>query len=190
MLQTKTEPIKFTLSDLEALASDNDDKKYELIDGELFVTRSPHIKHQDASGNVYLSLQNWSKTIGTGKAFLTPGIIFSEVDSVIPDVIRISYERLAILLDDAGHLTGAPELIVEVLSPGTKNVMRDKEAKLKLYSNQGVQEYWIVNYLLKTVEVYRRDQAQLKLIATLRENDVLTSPLLAGFSCQIQQFFL
>ncbi|GFE70738.1 hypothetical protein CFPU101_33480 [Chroococcus sp. FPU101] len=109
---------------------------------------------------------------------------------MIPDVIWISHERLAILLDDAGHLTGVPELIVEVLSPGTKNVMRDKEAKFKLYSNQGVQEYWIVNYLLKTVEVYRRDQAQLKLMATLEENDVLTSPLLAEFPCQIQQFFL
>ncbi|PSF37161.1 hypothetical protein C7H19_12060 [Aphanothece hegewaldii CCALA 016] len=190
MLQTKTEPIKFTVSDLEALAYINNDKKYEIIDGELFVTRSPHIYHQDASGNVYFELQAWSKTIGTGKAFLTPGIVFSEFDSVIPDVIWISHERLAVLLDESGHLTGAPELIVEVLSPGSKNEIRDKEAKLKLYSIRGIQEYWLVNYILKKVEVYRRDQAQLKLIATLHENDVITSPLLPGFSCQIQQFFI
>lgn len=190
MLQTKTEPIKFTLSDLDALASENDDKKYELIDGELFVTRFPHWNHQRAIDNFCYELTQWSRISGKGEARTTPGIIFTEVDSVIPDVIWISHERLAILLDDAGHLTGAPELIVEVLSPGTKNEMRDKEAKLKLYSNTGVQEYWIVNYLLKTVEVYRRDQAQLKLVMTLRENDLLSSPLLPGFSCQIQQFFL
>lgn len=189
MLQTKTEPIKFTVLDIEALASQNDEKKYEIIDGELFVTRSPHINHQDAGGNVYFALQAWSKTRGTGKAFLTPGIVFSAVDSVIPDVIWISHERLAVLLDESGHLTGVPELIVEVLSPGIKNEMRDKEAKLKLYSIRGVQEYWIVNYILKTVEVYRRDQAQLKLIVTLQENDVITSPLLPEFSSKIQQFF-
>lgn len=190
MLQTQTEPIKFTIFDIEALASQNDEKKYEIIDGELFMTRAPHIAHQDASGNVYFALQGWSKTVGTGKAFLTPGIVFSQIDSVIPDVIWISHGRLAILLDESGHLTGAPELIVEVLSPGTRNEMRDREAKLKLYSTRGVQEYWIVNYLLKTVEVYRRDQAQLKLIVTLQENDVITSPFLPGFSSQVRQFFI
>ena len=81
-------------------------------------------------------------------------------------------------------------MVIEVLSPGTVNERRDKEAKLKLYSSQGVQEYWIVSWQLKTVEVYRRENLQLKLVATLLNNDRLTSPLLPDFSCEINRFFI
>jgi Uma2 family endonuclease len=190
MIQTKSETVKFTIYDLEILASQNVEKRYEIIDGELFMTRAPHWNHQRAIDNLICDLTIWSRVSGTGEARTTPGIIFSEYDSVIPDVIWISHERLNVLLDEDGHLTGAPELIVEVLSPGTRNVERDKEIKLKLYSVRGVEEYWIVNYILKKVEVYRREQAQLKLVTTLQENDIVTSPLLPGFSCQVKQFFI
>ena len=93
------------------------------------------------------------------------------------------------LEDEAGHLTGAPELVVEVLSPGKENERRDKEAKLKLYSVKGVQEYWIANRFTKQVEVYRREDAKLVLVATLLTNDAITSPLLTGFRCSISRFF-
>jgi Uma2 family endonuclease len=116
---------------------------------------------------------------------MTPGIIFSEADNVIPDVVWISQERLAALVDEEGHLTGAPELIVEVLSAGSTNQRRDREAKLKLYSFKGVQEYWIVDWRLRQVEVYRREKAQLRAIATFLPDDEITSPLLPGFHCQV-----
>ena len=190
MSQVTTEKLRWTTSDIELLSQD-EGKRYEIIDGELFVTRSPHIKHQDAGGNIYLELQNWSRKTGQGKAILTPGIIFSEADNVEPDLVWISTEKLTKLLDDSGHLTGAPELVIEVLSPGKINERRDKEAKLKLYSSQGVQEYWIVSWQLKTVAVYRREEnSQLKLIATLLNNDQLTTPLLPDFSCEINKFFI
>jgi Uma2 family endonuclease len=112
-----------------------------------------------------------------GKPSCAPGIIFTEEDSFIPDVVWISNERLTVLLDEQEHLTGAPDLVVEILSPGKTNERRDKEAKLKLYSIQGVQEYWIVDWQLQKVEVYRRENAQLKLMATLLTDDVITSPL-------------
>ncbi len=91
-----------------------------------------------------------------GHAFQTPGVIFTPEDAVIPDVVWISRERLAQGVDEAGHLTVAPELIVEVLSPGERNEQRDgplgpvsdhREVKVKLYSIYGVQEYWIVRDL-------------------------------------------
>jgi Uma2 family endonuclease len=75
--------------------------------------------------------------------------------------------------------------MVEILSPGELNEQQDKEVKLKLYSLHGVQEYWIVNWQLKTLEIYRRTDAQLQLAATLLESDTLTSPLLPGFSTSI-----
>lgn len=120
---------------------------------------------------------------------IAPGIIFSDSDNVIPDVVLASHERLKNLLDEAGHLTGAQELVVEVLSPGEKNEKRDKETKLKLYLVQEVQEYWICDSIQKKVEAYRREQAALKLAATLFSQDELTSPLLPGFNCLIGKLF-
>lgn len=183
-----TDKIRWTISDLEVLAAD-EWKRYEIIDGELFVSRAPHIRHQDSGGNIYLELQVWSRKSGLGKALFTPGIIFSDADNVIPDVVWISNERLEQLVDDEGHLTGAPELIVEVLSAGNANERRDKEAKLKLYSIKGVKEYWIVDWRLRQIEVYRRENAQLVLVATLIEEDEINSPILPGFGCNIQKFF-
>jgi Uma2 family endonuclease len=188
MSQTMPEKVRWTIADLELL-SDDEWKRYEIIDGELFVTRAPHLEHQDSSGCIYFELRAWSKVSKLGKAFLLPGIIFSDADNVIPDVIWISHDRLAQLQDEAGHLTGAPELIVEVLSPGLTNERRDREAKLKLYSAQGVQEYWIVNRDLQAVEVYRRVNAVLKKVATYLAQDEITSPLLPGFQCLVKHFF-
>ena len=93
------------------------------------------------------------------------------------------------LIDEQGHLTGAPELVVEVLSESKQDRRRDREAKLKLYSSRGVQEYWLADWRSRQVEVYRRETAQLKLVATLFSNDTVTSPLLPGFSCLVERFF-
>jgi len=116
-----------------------------------------------------------------------PGLIFTDEDNVIPDVVWASHERLDQLMDEAEHLTGAPELVVEVLSPGEKNEQRDKQLKLKLYSQQGVQEYWIVDKNLRQIQVYRRDQAVLTLVVTLQAGDSLSSPLLPDFACALDQ---
>lgn len=116
-----------------------------------------------------------------------PGLIFSDSDNVAPDVVWVSYERLAQIQDEAGHLRDAPELVVEVLSPGKANEDRDRLAKLKLYSVQGVQEYWIVDRIAQRVEIYRRDNAQLTLVITLLVNDVITSPLLPNFTCKVSR---
>jgi Uma2 family endonuclease len=102
----------------------------------------------------------------------------------------IRKERLAILLNESGHLTGAPDLVVEVLSAGGENERRDREAKLKLYAFRGVQECWIVDWRLQQIEIYRRQQAILKLAATLLNKDHLTSPLLPGFSCSVDSLFV
>lgn len=139
--------------------------------------------------NVGTVLNLWSDRSGLGEAAINPGIIFSESDSVIPDVVWARHERLERLLDEAGHLTAAPELVIEVLSSGKPNERRDCEAKLKLYSVRGVLEYWIVNFQEQSVEVYRREQAILTLAATLYSQDELTSPILPGFSCSVSQFF-
>ena len=128
--------VPWTIADLEGFPDNGN--RYEIIDGELFVTRAPHIEHQDVAGLIYAELLRWSLITALGKPFITPGIIFSESDNVIPDVIWISHELRAQLTDGSGHLTGSPELIVEVLSNTEKDKKRACETKLKLYSIQGV----------------------------------------------------
>lgn len=104
------------------------------------MTRVLHWKHQETCGRIFSALDAWSQFTGLGQAAINPGIIFSDADNVIPDVVWASNERLNVLLDDAGHLTAAPELTVEVLSSGVENE-RLALAKLKLYSSRGVREY-------------------------------------------------
>jgi Uma2 family endonuclease len=188
MNSTTDERVRWSSSDLR-LFPDNG-CRYEIIDGDLFVTRAPHWGHQRVSGNINSELRAWSLKTGLGEAVATPGIILSDADNVIPDLVWIRKERLAMLLDDSGHLTGAPDLVVEVLSADVENERRDREAKLKLYAFRGVQEYWIVDWRLQQIEVYRRQQAVLKLTVTLFNKDDLTSPLLPGFSCSTSNLFV
>ena len=116
-------------------------------------------------------------------------MIFTEIDSAIPGVVWVSEDRLENGLDGARHFVIAPELMVEVLSAGDMNQSRDKKLKLMLYSLHGVQEYWIVNWRLKEIEVYRREDAMLQKVATLLAADQLTSPLTLGFECAVSGLF-
>lgn len=187
MSPTVIDKIRWTTADLELLP--NDGKHYEIIDGDLFVTRAPDWKHQEVCVKVASQLEIWSTQTNSGRTAVGPGIIFTDADNVIPDVVWASNERLAEILDEAGHLTGAPELVVEVLSPGAEQERRDREVKLKLYSIQGVREYWIFNRQQIKVEIYRRENGILKLAATLFKEDNLTSPLLPEFSCPVELLF-
>ena len=89
------------------------------------------------------------------------------------------------LLGQTARLHAAPELVVKVLSPDGINERRDREAKLKLYLRRGVHEYWIIDWRLRQVEVYRRHDLDLRLIGTLYESDSLETPLLPGFACRV-----
>lgn len=180
--------VCWSIADLELLPFD-DGTRYEIINGELVVSKPTHWYHQGACGNVVFALTNWSYGTGSGHVAQAPGLIFDDENGVAPDVVWVSHERLEAILSDDGHLYGAPELVVEVLSPGEKNERRDREAKLKLYSLHGVQEYWIASWQLKTVEVYRRQETALHLIGTWHAEDELTSPLLPDFAVQAASLF-
>lgn len=179
--------VRWTASDLELFPDDN--TRYEIIDGELLVTRAPHWNHQTAIDNLCFALKSWSRLTGLGVIATTPGIIFTDSDNVIPDLVWLRQGRLGDILDAQGHLTDAPDLVVEVLSEGAGQERRDRELKLKLYSIQGVLEYWIVDWRKKSIQVYRRENAALVLVATLFENDSLTSLLLPDFTCKLTEIF-
>jgi Uma2 family endonuclease len=178
---------RLTVADLELIPDDGN--RREIIDGQLYMSTQPDLFHQIVDGRFFAQFEEWNSRIQLGVAIPAPGIILAADNAVAPDVVWISRARFEGAIDDGGHLRVAPELIVEVLSPGTTNERRDREAKLKLYSTQGVREYWIVDWRCRQVEVYRREELALRLVATLLDGDALTSPLLPSFSLPLEQFF-
>lgn len=187
MTAIKIQPMRWTVEDLEGLPENGN--RYEIIDGALHMTRAPHVDHQDVAGAIYSELRVWSKQSGLGRAAFAPGVIFSPTDAVIPDVIWASNDSAKLLLNESGHFTGAPEIVIEVLSKSQKDKERDRKTKLKLYSNQGVLEYWIFDRQMQLAEIYRRDAGQLVKTLTLYAADTLTSPILPGFACSINTLF-
>lgn len=178
---------RLTSADLALLPEDG--KCYELIEGELYVSRQPSYEHQYTCTRLCRFLDEWNDEGNSGVVLSAPGLIFADDDDVAPDLVWISHGRFTNALDEAGHLHVAPELVVEVLSPGLANERRDRETKLKLYSRRGVQEYWVVDWMRQRAEVHRREQKALTLAATLYAQDTLAAPLLPGFSRRIGDLF-
>jgi Uma2 family endonuclease len=184
----------FTVQDLETFPEDGN--RYEVIEGELYVSHAPHAEHQVILDEATTALKIWHRASGLGLVVSGAGLIFSRHDGVIPDLMWFSDERLpqAMINPATGEWDGrfyaAPDLAIEVLSPGAANEARDREVKLTLYSRRGVREYWIIDRFTRTVAVYRRtDRATLELAATLTDPDTLSSPLLPGFALVVRQLF-
>jgi Uma2 family endonuclease len=152
---------RFTSADIELMPDDG--KRYEVIAGKLYVSKQPSWSHQMVCTILTWALHEWSVGTGAGRVNGAPGLIFAEDDDVAPDLVWLSTGRLATALGVDGRLHAAPELVVEVLSPGRANARRDREAKLDLYSRRGVVEYWIVDWQGRQVEVHRREILQLHL---------------------------
>lgn len=180
--------LRYTIYDLEVMPDDGN--RYEIIDGELYVSTQPSYRHQIVCGNVHGEFRDWNNRTGAGIAILAPGVIFAIHDAVAPDVVWLSRQRLASIAEPDGKLHAAPDLMVEVLSPGSENHRRDQDVKLKQYSLWGVREYWIVDWQNRQLAVYRREGAVLQLKATLLEQDLIESPLLPGFSCPVSNLFV
>lgn len=179
--------LRFTAADLEVMPDDS--KRYEITDGELYVSRPTQYPHQRTIANILLALVDWSDKTKLGVAIHGLRVMFADDDDVIPDVSWTGWDRLHIILGDDGYFHAAPDLIVEVLSPGERHERRDCEIKLDLYARRGVLEYWIVDWARKRVTVFRRKEARLRKNGTLQAADVLISPLLPGFEFPVNNAF-
>ncbi|HEY7543554.1 MAG TPA: Uma2 family endonuclease [Blastocatellia bacterium] len=184
-MATRIEPI-LTVDDLVCMPDDGN--RYELIEGELFMSRAPDLLHQIITANLVYFFKDYLRENPIGLIVPTPGVIFSKYSSVIPDLVYISNERRKEIATGK-HVTGAPDLAVEILSPGAENEHRDRAAKRQLYGKYGVKEYWIVDPKNKTVEIYRLQKRGLRLVVTLSVRDEIPSPLLPSFICAVKGAF-
>src|SRR5690242_10524093 len=121
---------KLTSADLERMPDDGN--RYELIAGELFVSTQPTFELQYSCSQLDCALTNWNNRTGLGVTVISPGLVLAEDDDVAPDLVWISRQRVLTALDEKRHFRVAPELVVEVLSPGRANERRDREVKLQL----------------------------------------------------------
>ena len=164
-----------------------DDKRYELIDGELIMSPSPREAHQDAAIEIGSILHIFVKRHNLGRVYSAPfDVVLSDTDVVQPDLLFVSRERLYIITED--NIKGAPNLVIEILSPSTS--ARDKGYKRDLYAKHGVKEYWQVDTDAKLITVLSLNaHGDYDVAAVYGEGQTLTSPLLPGFVLNLDEIF-
>jgi Uma2 family endonuclease len=179
--------VKLTYDDF--LLFPDDGKRHELIDGEHYVTPSPNTRHQRISGRLHLLIGNWLEAHPVGQLFYAPfDVVFSNFDVVEPDLLYMSNARATEILT-VKHVSGVPELVIEIGSPGTRK--RDETLKRRLYERTGVTEYWVVDPDLDAIRVYRRSTEGFDRPFELsaEAGDVLSTPLLPGLEIPLARVF-
>ena len=167
----------------------DDGQRHELIDGEHYVTPSPNLRHQAIAGRIYLAIGTWLRAHPTGRIFFAPlDVILSRFDVVEPDLLYVSNERAPDLLSGQ-WVTGAPDLVIEIGSPGTRR--RDETIKLELFERWSVREYWVVDPDSDAIRVYLRSGDRLARAAELSAGGggVLTTALLPGLEIPLADVF-
>lgn len=128
--------------------SPDDGNRYEVIDGELYVSPPPVREHQHASSELHGTIWSYLRDNPIGRVYHAPfGVILSGLNGVQPDLVYVSNERRAILTDQG--VSGAPDLVVEILSPSTRS--RDLGIKLRAYQAAGVPNYWVADPRARTL---------------------------------------
>lgn len=184
-MAAKIEPL-LTVADLDACPDDNN--RYELIGGELFVSRAPRLPHQLVLQRLQGHFFNYLERNQIGILAPGTGAVFSEYDAVIPDLVFVRQERGDSIVSDE-RFVSAPDLVIEVLSPGPENKKRDLVVKRQLYAQYGVQEYWIVDPQTRSVQIYRLHARKLEEAMVLTGDDEITSPVLPGFQLALGMVF-
>lgn len=178
--------LMLTVTDIESMP--NDGNRYEVIDGELFVSTAPSWLHQYALKQLLVEMTIYLRKNPIGEVAFGVGVIFDQFNGVIPDLVYLSNDRLKTVGGE--RLSGAPQIVVEALSPGAQNEVRDRTVKRQLYHENGVSEYWILDLEAKSVEIHiagRTGGFQSKMV--LHENDVITTSLLPGFAFPVANLF-
>jgi Uma2 family endonuclease len=184
---TTRSAVKLTYEDYAALPADG--KRYEIIDGELYVNPSPVLRHQLIQTELIRILASYVKVHRNGillsaptDVLLGPGVV------VQPDILFIQQSRLAAIVTDK-NIQGPPDLVIEVLSEGNRRY--DEFIKRRVYDNAGVGEYWIVDHEIDMIKIDRRGETGFVRGAELSadKNGILESPLFPTLPINLRELF-
>ena len=164
-------------------------ERYELLDGELILVASPNMAHQGNQARLGSRMFMFSEDNDLGRVFFSStDVVLSDdsgTDVVQPDILFISKEREDIITD--ANVQGAPDLVVEILSPSTSR--RDWKYKRELYARYGVKEYWIIDPANRIVTVMLLKEGVLEIGGAFVEGDTLVSAALEGFEVGVSEIF-
>jgi Uma2 family endonuclease len=185
-MQGAVKRVRMSYRDLLKLPDDG--LRHELIDGEHYVTPSPVPRHQLIAANLHLIIGNHVRQRRSGVIVFAPfDVVFTQYDVVVPDLLYFTRQRYRDTVTEK-HAQGPPNLVVEILSPGTRR--RDEGIKRALYERMGVDEYWIVDGKRELVTVFRRDGgAYRRSEYALQDEASLTTPLLPDLRIPLTAVF-
>ena len=187
-MTTEATPRLYSYDDYAAI---DDDERYEVLEGELVpMGPAPRWDHQKVAGNLFTYLNLYAMETGAGTAFVAAVDVVLKAERpanvLQPDagfVLRSHHDRIT-----APNLQGAPDLVVEVLSPS--NARKDTVRKRRLYEQYGVPEFWIVPLSVDQIEVLRLGpDGRYGAAIVFKPGDTLTSPLLPGFALDVAKAF-
>lgn len=172
------EQIKTRMTATEFLQLPETNLPVQLLDGEVITDmNAPELPHQDVVGNVFILFKLKAKEIG-GKAYIAPvDVYFDELNMPQPDVMWLAPDTQCEMVGTQ-RLSGAPDLIAEVLSPSTARI--DRRSKFRLYEKYGVREYWLVDPRDQLVEVWQRKENQFLLLDAYDPSETFTSALIGA----------
>ena len=182
-MTTQTAKVKHTYEDYKRTP---DDLRYELLDGELILSPSPRTAHQRTSKRILKPLDDFVEQNKLGEVFHAPyDVVLDDFNVVQPDILFVSSERASIITED--NIQGAPDLIIEILSPSTAR--RDRTQKRDLYARREVKEYWQADTDAKSVTALTLENGVYRIAGIYTEGQTLTSPLLQSFTLSIATIF-
>ena len=187
-IETRDQPpagrIVLTYEDYCALP--NDGRRYEILEGELAVTPSPNRAHQRVSRNFLFMLHTHVREWNLGEVFSAPfDVILEKTSVVVPDLLFVSRDRLGVVTDRG--VEGAPDLIVEIVSPGTAR--RDRVEKAQLYARHGVPHYWLVDPDAHSIEAFELAGGQYRRTAHVAADVTFTPPLFPGLTISLSSLW-
>jgi Uma2 family endonuclease len=175
---------QWTYKDYAALPDDG--QRYEIIDGVLYMAPSPNEWHQSAVGEFFSYLRTYVKLAGLGRVYFAPFDVELAYNVVVqPDVLVVLNENLSKIIPS--RVIGAPDLVVEVASPGTAT--HDRRKKQDAYARAGVPEYWIADPAARTIEVFTLEGTAYRSLGVFEGPAILPSLVIPTFPVQVKQFF-
>ena len=188
MLPATTKPrVKLTGADYMTLTPPSHrGRRYQLIEGELIAMAGPNDAHQVFTGDLFVEVRTQTRALNIGEARIAPfDVAIDEHNTFQPDLLFVSHARRHIF--DGHGVTGAPDVVVEVLSESTRQ--RDLAVKLPVYARNGVREMWVADLRARNVAKYTGDGRTLTLAQVYGADDILTSDAMPGVAINLAPIF-